>query len=78
MVVEVVFVIVLPWSDEGEITSGIVGGKKADFAGGVAGGGEEEEGAAASFFDLEAKALVGFIVEFSLIMCAAVIITFMP
>ena len=61
--VDVVFVIVLSGSDEEELTVWIVGGKKADFAGGVACGGKDEKGRAPSLVDLEAKALIGFIVE---------------
>jgi hypothetical protein len=63
MMVYVVLVIVLAWSDEAEFAGGLIGTEKANLAGSVAIGDEEEVGAAAGALDINAEALVFFLVQ---------------
>jgi hypothetical protein len=61
--IDVVFVIVFARRDEMEFAGGLIGAQKADFTGGVAIGDEEKVRAAAGAFDINAEALVLFLVE---------------
>jgi len=63
MMIDVVFVMVFARSNKMEFAGGLIGAQKADFTGGVAIGDEEEIGAAAGAFDINAEALVFFLVE---------------
>ena len=63
MVVDVVFVVVFARVDERELAGGSIGAEIADFTGGVAVGDEEQIRAAAAAFDVNAEALVFFLVE---------------
>jgi hypothetical protein len=63
MMIDVVFVIVFARSDEAEFAGGLIGAEKADFAGGVTVGDEEEVSATSGALDINAEALVFFLVE---------------
>ena len=63
MVVDVIFVVVLPRIDQAECRVRLSCRKEANFAGRVARDSQQEKGAAARAFDIDAKTFVRFFVE---------------
>jgi len=63
MMINIVLVLVFAWGEKAEFTEGLIGTEAANFAGGVAIGNEEKVSAAAGALDINAEALVFFLVE---------------
>ena len=62
MMIGVVFVIVLSWSDEPKFSGGLVGAQVPDFAGRMTRDGQEEKSTAACALHSDSKPLVGLLI----------------